>query len=372
MQVYDIAIIGGGIAGLSLAYFLGGKRSVVVLEREDSLGYHSTGRSAAEFVLRYNSDEVCKLAAISRSFFDAPPDGFTDIPLLKRRGGIIICEPDKVERLRDHFAREVAYAPLRMLSTDEALEMVPFLNPAHVAAAYHDPDFWDIEVESLLQGYIKGARHAGVDILNRAEILNARDIGTHWQIDTPDGTVQARTVVNAAGGWADPVAHCFGVRAKGVVPHRRTAILVDLPADIDANQLPEVSELDDSFYFKPDAGRLLVSPSDETPCDPADVQPEEIDIAWAAHHLEQATTLSVKRVAKSWAGMRSFAADRLPMLGAAPDHQRFFWLAGQGGYGILSSPALGSLAAALLTEGQAPESFRQHGLDPAAFSPARF
>ena len=372
MQVYDIAIIGGGIAGLSLAYFLGGKRSVVVLEREDSLGYHSTGRSAAEFVLRYNSDEVCKLAAISRSFFDAPPDSFADIPLLKRRGGIIICEADKVGRLRDRFAQEAVYAPLRMLSSDETLEMVPFLDPAHVAAAYHDPDFWDIEVESLVQGYVKGARHAGVDILNRAEILKAQDTGGHWQIETPDGGVQAKTVVNAAGGWADTVAQCFGVRPKGVVPHRRTAILVDLPADIEAARLPEVSELDDSFYFKPDAGRLLVSPSDETPCDAADVQPEEIDIAWAAHHLEQATTLTVKRVAKSWAGMRSFAADRLPVLGWSLEHPRFFWLAGQGGYGILSSPALGSLAAALLTEGSAPEGFRQHVLDPAAFSPARF
>jgi D-arginine dehydrogenase len=370
MQLYDIAIVGGGIAGLSLAYFLGGKRSVVVLEREDALGYHSTGRSAAEFVLRYNSTEVCKLAAISRSFFDNPPDGFTDIPLLRRRGGVIIAEADKAERLQEQFAREAAYAPLRMLSLDETLAMVPFLDPAYVAAAYHDPDFWDIEVESLLQGYIKGARHAGVEIRKRAEILSARDTGTHWQIETPDGALQARTVVNAAGGWADLVAQRFGIRPKGVVPHRRTAILVDLPADIDASRLPEVSELDDGFYFKPDAGRLLVSPSDETPCDPADVQPEEIDIAWAAHHVEQATTLPVRRIAKSWAGLRSFAADRLPVLGAAPG-QRFFWLAGQGGFGILSSPALGSLAAALLTEGPVPGGFRQHGLHPDAFSPAR-
>ncbi|MCF3643293.1 FAD-binding oxidoreductase [Rhizobium sp. TRM95111] len=372
MQVYDIAIIGGGVAGLSLAYFLGGKRSVVVLEREEALGYHSTGRSAAEFVLRYNSAEVCKLAAISRNFFDAPPYGFTDVPLLKRRGGIIVSESDKAERLRDHFAREADDAPLRMLSLDETLEMVPFLDPAYVAAAYHDPDFWDIEVESLLQGYIKGARYAGVEIRNRAEILGARDIGTKWQIETPDGYLQANIVVNAAGGWADPVAHCFGVRPKGVVPHRRTAILVDLPADIDAAGMPEVSELDECFYFKPDAGRLLVSPSDETPCDPTDVQPEEIDIAWAAHYFEQATTLSVRRIVSSWAGMRSFTVDRLPVLGPAPDHQRFFWLAGQGGYGILSSPALGSLAAALLIDDPEPEGFRQHGLALATFSPTRF
>lgn len=373
MQTYDIAILGGGIAGLSLAYFLGGERSVVLLEREESLGYHSTGRSAAEFVLRYNSPQVCALAAISRDFFDHPPEGFSDVPLLVPRGGVMIANAEKLERFEAHFAAERTKTDkLTRLTIDEALAMVPVLDPAYVAGCYHDPEFWDIEVESLQQGYVKGARRAGVEIRQKAGVLAVRDDGHRWLIDTEGGMVCARIVVNATGGWADVTARLFGVTPIGIVPHRRTAILVDLPEGRDCRRMPEINELDDEFYAKPDAGRLLVSPADETPCEPGDIQPEEIDIAWAAHHLETATTLTVRRVAKSWAGMRSFAADRLPVIGPASDHPRFFWLAGQGGYGILSSPALGALAASQLSASVVPEGFARQGLDPAAFSPQRF
>lgn len=371
MQSYDIAIIGGGIAGLSLAYFLAGRRSVVVLEQESAIGYHSTGRSAAEFVIRYNSPEVCALATISRSFFEAPPDGFADIPLLKQRGGVTIANADKAARLKAQFEAERQHAPLAPLATDEAIARVPFLDSAYVAAAYYDPEFWDIEVESLLQGYVKGARRTGVEIRTGAGVTAVRDDGRHWQIETRSGKVTAGTIVNAAGGWADPLATLAGVKPRGIVPHRRTAILIDVPG-FDTSDMPEVNELDEEFYFKPDAGRILVSPADETPCAPADVQPEEIDVAWAVHHFESATTIKVGRVARSWAGMRSFSPDRLPVTGPDPANPRFFWLAGQGGYGILSSPALGALAAALLTEAEIPAGYREAGLDPAAFSPGRF
>lgn len=371
MQSYDIAIVGGGIAGLSLAYFLGGRRSVVVLEQESAIGYHATGRSAAEFVVRYNSAEVCALAAISRSFFDAPPDGFADIALLRQRGGLTIACADKAARLTAQFEAERHHAPLVPLTPEDAIARVPVLDPAYVAAAYYDPEFWDIEVETLMQGYIKGARRAGVDIRTDAGVAAIRDDGRQWQIETRSGAVAARAIVNAAGGWADPVATLAGVRPRGIVPHRRTAVLVDVPG-FDLSAMPEVNELDEEFYFKPDAGRILVSPADETFCEPADVQPEDIDLAWAVHHFETATTVKVGRIARSWAGMRSFAADRLPVIGPDPTNPRFFWLAGQGGYGILSSPALGRLAAALLTETAIPEGFRETGLDPAVFSPGRF
>lgn len=371
MQTYDIAIIGGGIAGLSLAYFLAGRRSVVVLEREDALGYHATGRSAAEFVLRYNSEAVCKLAAISRCFFDAPPEDFSTVPLLRQRGGITIANAGKGGRLHARFEAEARHAPLTLMTPDEAIAQVPFLDPAYVAAAFYDPEFWDIEVESLFQGFAKGARRAGTEIRTSARVLDISDDGRQWRIETASGPVAARTLVNAAGGWADSVAAMAGIRPKGIVPHRRTAVLIDIPG-MDPGAMPEINELDEAFYFKPDAGRLLVSPADETPCEPADVQPEEIDIAWAVHYFEEATTIRVDRVAKSWAGMRSFAADRLPVIGPAPDNPRFFWLAGQGGYGILSSPALGALAAAMLCESTIPEGFSRASLDPALFSPGRF
>ncbi len=373
MQTFDVAIIGGGIAGLSLAYFLGPHCSTVVLERETALGYHSTGRSAAEFVLRYNSPEICRLAAIAKDFFDSPPDGFSETPLLKQRGGIMIATAEKADRLDALFHAERAFTPeLEPLDADGLLERLPILKPGYAVAGFHDPNFWDIEVESLLQGYVRGTRRNGVEIRESHAVLSARHDGDTWTIETPSGTVRARTVVNAAGGWADQTAALFGVKPLGIIPHRRTAILVDPPEGIDLSAMPEINELDEDFYMKPDAGRLLACPADATPCEPGDVQPEELDIAWAAHYVEEATTIPVRRIAKSWAGMRSFAPDHLPVIGMARDNPHFFWLAGQGGFGILSSPVLGRLAAGILTGEPEPEDFKVQSLDPQVFSPLRF
>ncbi|WEX90501.1 FAD-binding oxidoreductase [Sinorhizobium garamanticum] len=373
MRKYDVVIIGGGIAGLSLAYFLSQHRSVAVIEREDALGYHSTGRSAAEFVLRYNAPEVCALARIAKVFFDKPPQGFSDVQLLKQRGGVMIASDDKIERFETALADERAFTPeIERLTPEQAVSRIPILKPDYVAAAYHDPNFWDIEVENLLQGYTRGARRNGSEILERHEVLSAERDGAAWILTTPAGEISAKVVVNAAGAWADPVATLFGVEPIGIVPHRRTAITVDLPDGVDATTLPEINEIDEDFYMKPEGGRLLASPADATPCEPSDVQPEEIDVAWAAHYVEEATTISVRRIAKSWAGLRSFSADKLPVVGFAPGRSDFFWLAGQGGYGILTSPSLGQLAASLLIDTPMPKAFRSEALDPRSFSPARF
>lgn len=378
MEKCDVAIIGGGIAGASLAYFLkthakGAGLSVVLLEQEEALAYHATGRSAAEFVLGYNAPEVMALARIARPFFDQPPEGFAEVPLLIRRGGLIYAGAENADRLSEQFAREQAANPaLEWLSADETLARMPFLSRDALGGAYFDPDYWDIEVDALMSGYLRGARKSGLEVRLKSAFQSARREQEGWRIETASGPLLARVMVNAAGGWADPVAIASGVPPKAITPMRRTAVLVDLPEGIEARSLPELNEIDDSFYFKPDGGRLFVSPSDATPCEPADVQPEEIDIAWAMHHLESHTTLSVKRVAKAWAGMRSFAPDALPVVGFEPGIDGFFWLAGQGGYGILSSPALGNLAAHLLLGETLPETFTTEGLDAERFSPARF
>ncbi|MBB3978123.1 D-arginine dehydrogenase [Rhizobium azooxidifex] len=372
MQHHDVAIIGGGIAGLSLASFLAPHRSVAVLEREAANGYHSTGRSAAEFTLRDNAPVVNALARISHAFMAQPPEGFATAPLLTARGSLWIGatgKEDAVERARlKAAAAGVAVVPL---TVDEAVRHVPFLDPAYLGAAYFDPDYWDIDVDQLLQGYARFARRAGAELISGAELLRARHDGRRWIVETSAGAISADILVNAAGGWADTVAALCGVAPASIVPHRRTAITVDLPAEIDAAALPEINEIDDTYYFKPDAGRLLVSPADETPCEPADVQPEELDVAYAAHYLEEATTLKIGRIASSWAGMRSFSADRLPVIGPARDNAAFFWLAGQGGYGILTSPALGQLAAALIAGMPPADVFAREGVDPAVFSPLR-
>lgn len=373
MQSFDIAIIGGGIAGLSLAYFLSPHRSVVVLERENALGYHSTGRSAAEFTLRDNPPLVNALARASHAFMTSPPADFAAVPLLIQRGSIIFGGQEKTALVQRRFEETKALGiAVEWLDEAAMLARAPMLNPAYTAAAYFDPDYWDIEVDALLQAYARHARHHGAHVLENRQLTGARRVAEKWLFETNEETIAASVLVNAAGGWADTVAELSGVKPMNIVPHRRTAITVDLPEGIDASRLPEMNEIEDTFYFKPEGGRLLASPADETPCEPADVQPEELDIAYAAHYIEEATTLSVRRVFKSWAGMRSFAPDRLPVVGAAKDEPGFFWLAGQGGYGILTSPALGSLAAALLTGEPVPEPLAREGIGFGAFSPHRF
>jgi D-arginine dehydrogenase len=373
MRTFDIAIIGGGIAGLSLAYFLSPFRSVVVLEQEGALGYHSTGRSAAEFTLRDNAPLVNALARASHDFLMQPPEGFADVPLLIKRGSIILGTAEKTALVRARFeAAKALGVAVEWLDEAAMLARAPMLDPAYAAAAYFDPDYWDIEVDALLQAYARHARRNGAQILEGQTFSGARRVAGAWRIETGGDTISASTLVNAAGGWADAVATLSGVAPAGIVPHRRTAITVDLPGGIDASRLPEINEIEELFYFKPEGGRLLASPADATPCEPADVQPEELDIAYAAHYVEEVTTLSVRRVFKSWAGMRSFSADRLPVIGPAKDEPSFFWLAGQGGYGILTSPALGSLSAALLTGSSMPEPLAREGITAETFTPSRF
>ncbi len=375
-EIFDIAIVGGGIVGASVAHALAGRRSVVLLEQEEALGYHSTGRSAAEFTRRFHSDVVGQLTTASVEFLQTPPDGFTDIDLLRPRGNLMIADMEKKERLKKVFETERSNTPkganqIETLSVAQAIEKVPFLDETWVAAAFYDPDCWDVEVENLLQGYIRSAKNSGTQVMQGASVICAHRENGAWTIDTTKGVVRAKIVVNAAGGWADTVAELFGLEALGIIPHRRTAISVKVP-DFDLSHMPEVNEIDEVFYFKPDAGQLMISPADETPVDPHDAWPEELDIAYAAHYLTECTTLEVKHVAHSWAGLRTFAKDRLPVIGHSSQVEGFFWLAALGGYGIQTSPAVGQIAAALLTDTSIPDVVTQTGLGADVFSPKRF
>lgn len=372
-ETVDVAVIGGGIAGISLAYFLSPHRSVIVLERESALGYHSSGRSAAEFAFRFHSAIVGKLARVSYPFLTNPPARFTETELLKRRGNLLIADADKAERLAQVFAEESAAGPgLERLTVEQAIERAPILNPDYVVDAFYDPDCWDIEAENLLQGCAKGARANGAAILNKAEVLSAGREGNVWILETTAGEMRAKTVVNAAGAWADRTATLFGLKPLGIVPYRRTAITVDLPAGIDVGALPEICEIDEVFYMKPEAGRLLVSPADATESEPCDAQPEELDIAYAAWYLEQATTVAVSHVAHRWAGLRTFAGDRVPVVGYSGEKEGFFWLAGQGGFGIQTAPAMGRLATDLVLGKTLAVDFSEQGLTPEVFAPGRF
>ncbi|MBO9451271.1 FAD-binding oxidoreductase [Tropicibacter sp. R16_0] len=372
-EVHDIAIIGGGITGASLAYFLQGRRSVVLLEQETALGFHSTGRSAAEFTRRFHSPEVGRLTQASADFMMTPPPGFAEIDLLRPRGNLLIADAEKAGHLRTVYDTERANAPkdtppVELLNVEQAMEKVPFLDPGWVSVAFYDPDCWDVEVEILLQGYARGAKSQGAAFQQSASVTGAVRENGHWVIETSAGEIRAKTVVNASGGWADPAAGILGAAPLGITPHRRTAISVKVPGH-DLTHMPEVNEIDELFYFKPDAGQLMVSPADETPVDPHDAWPEELDVAYAAHYLSECTTLEVTHVAHSWAGLRTFAPDRLPVIGFSGQVEGLFWLAGVGGYGIQTSPAVGQIAAALLCDAPMPDPIA--GIDPRLFSPSR-
>lgn len=372
MEIFDVAVVGGGIAGASFAYRVAGHRSLVLLEAEAQVGYHSTGRSAAEFSRQFQNETTGLLADASYDFLAAPPVGFADVPLLTPRGNLVIATGDRLPQLDAAFQEVRQTSPdTRMLSLDEAMDMVPFLRRDYMAGAFYDPACWDMEVESILQGYLRIARRNGADIRTGSPVSAiVRESGI-YRLDTPQGPVLARTIVNTSGAWADPLAAMAGLGPLGIVPHRRTAITVDVSADYDLARMPGVNELDETFYFKPEAGKLMVSPADATPSDPCDAQPEDLDVAYAAHFLEQSTTLPVRTISHKWAGLRSFAPDKHQVVGFDSRDPGFFWLAGQGGSGILTSPALSEWAAGLFLDGTPPDRLAGLGLQPATFSPAR-
>ena len=293
----DFLIIGGGIAGASAGYFLAERGRVVVLEREESLGYHSTGRSAALYTETYGNDAIRALPVCSGPFFRTPPDGFTEHALLSPRGVLIAAPAEGEVEFQAALAEAQRYAPtVRVLSHDEALRFCPALRPDWFRFAFHEPDAMDMDVHAIHQGFLRGLRARGGTVVTAAEVLAIKRNGSDWTVTTRAGEFGAPIVINAAGAWADEVARLAGVRPVGLVPKRRTAFIIDLPAGTDAAAWPIVSDVDETLYFKPEAGRLLVSPADETPIPPCDVQPEELDIAEAAHRLETRTLLTVSHV----------------------------------------------------------------------------
>ena len=340
----DILVIGAGIAGASVADALAPSARVIVLEQEERAGLHSTGRSAALFSETYGNDVIRALSRASRAFLTEPPDGFCETPLIRPRGTLYFAAEDQLGQLR---ALERGDATLERLSGAEARARVPILRPEASAAALYEPGSMDIDVDALHQGFLRRLRRRGGQIIAEAPVTALTHDAAGWTAATPQGDFSAPIVINAAGAWADRVAGVAGLAPLGLQPKRRTAALIDGP-ELDFAGWPLTIDVDETVYFKPDAGRLLISPADETDTKPCDAQPEDLDVAIAADRIERMTTLSVRRIAHRWAGLRTFAPDRTPVCGYDPRAEGFFWLAGQGGYGIQTSPALAALAARLV------------------------
>jgi D-arginine dehydrogenase len=373
MREFDVVIIGAGIAGASLAWRLAAQRSVLVLECESQPGYHATGRSAAMFMETYGPPAVRALTRASRTFYEHPPGGFTTEPLLTPRGVLYVATHGQDALLRQTRDDLIAYCPeLEVLDTDAALARVSCLRPEAVHGALFERDAMDIDVHALHQGFLRGARRQGGELRVYARLEEATRSGSSWELLLSGGeSVRARTVVDAAGAWADEVAGQFGAHAVGLVPHRRSAFTFKAPDRVDVSGWPAVVGVDESYYFKPDAGQLLGSPANADPTVAHDVVPEEIDIALGIHQIESVTTLRIRRPASTWAGLRSFVRDGEMVIGWDDRCPGFYWLAGQGGYGIQSAAAASELAAAQLCGEPLPFELARHGVDPEVLSPRR-
>ncbi|MGH8216624.1 MAG: NAD(P)/FAD-dependent oxidoreductase [Rhodanobacteraceae bacterium] len=367
----DVVIIGAGIAGASVAAQLSSDVRVAVLEREDQPGYHTTGRSAAIFSEIYGNAPIRALSRASRTFFFEPPADFSNAPLVAKRGSLFIARPDQVGRL-DTFAAlpEVAGATKR-LSTKEACAICPMLRESYLGATLYEPAASDMNVHALLHGYLRQMRRYGGRLVTGATVQAIDQAGGSWRVQTSAGVFIAPIVVNAAGAWVDLIADLAGAARIGIEPLRRTAALVDAPAGSEISGWPMTIDIDEQFYFKPDAGKILLSPGDETPSDPCDAAPEHWDVAVAVDRVEAATTLKIMHVRQKWAGLRCFVADRTPVVGYDPTLQGFFWLAALGGYGIQTSPAMGRVAAALVLKRQPPADVLAAGVDSASLATER-
>jgi len=366
----DFIIVGAGIAGASAAYELarGGAR-VIVAEMEENPGYHTTGRSAATFVGCYGNEVIRAISAASKPFLEAPPDGFTEFPLLTLRGAMYVAGPDQMAAL-DEFLSDPPNADLlERIEPSEAVRRAPILRPEIVAGAAFEPAAQDIDVNALLSGYLKGFREAGGWLVTKTQITAMLRRAGVWEIETTAGALSAPVVINAAGAWADEIGYLAGTQPVGLVPKRRTALTVDPGQPIAS--WPLTISLDETWYFRPEAGDLLISPADETPSAPCDCQPDELDIATCIDRIQQVTDLEISRLVSKRAGLRTFVHDKSPVCGFADDVDGFFWLVGQGGYGIQTAPVLARLTAVLATGGEVPPELVERGVTSQALGPGR-
>lgn len=375
MQDFDFAIVGAGIAGVSAAYHLAPHARVVILEREHVPAYHTTGRSAALHSETYGNASIRAITVVSGRFYRAPPPGFADTPLLTPRGAIVAGRAEQESAIKAAAADYAQLVPsVRWLDPAEVLRLQPLLKPeAARGGAVFEPEADDMDVAAIHAGFLKGGRAAGAVLRLNAEVVALDRRNGRWTIRLRDGeSVGAANIVNAAGAWADVLGGLAGCAPIGLVPKRRTAFTFDSPQGLDLTHLPMVIDFDESFYFKPEVGQFLGSLADETHSPPCDAQPEEIDVATAVDRIETASTLTIRRIKNKWAGLRSFVADKSLVAGYDPRVEGFFWLAGQGGYGIQTGYAAGQLAARLALGKELPGDVAALGVSEAALSPARF
>jgi D-arginine dehydrogenase len=368
----DFIAIGGGIAGVSVAYELVPHGSVIVLEQESATGYHSTGRSAAVMSENYGPRLWSRLVTATRGFLENPPEGFTGLPLVTDRTALFLAQAHEVEQLQAQYNDLITRgARVELIAADDALRYCEVLRTDKYATAMYEPDCKDVDTNELMMGYQRGIRAAGGSIVTGGRVTAIRRNAAGWQVDTTAGQFQGGIIVNAAGGWVQQVADMAGLGYRNVVPFRRTAVTFDAPAGSNLHRWPMTFDVAETFYFKPEVGKVMVSPVDMAQSEPCDAQADEMEVAIAIDRIETFTTMTVKRISHKWGGLRTFAPDHEPVIGADPQDVGFIWLAGQGGNGVMASAASARLAASLAVGDGIPADIAALGITIDAISPGR-
>jgi D-arginine dehydrogenase len=368
----DFIVIGAGIAGASVAYELAAQDSAVLLEMESAPGYHATGRSAAIMSENYGPALWSRLVTGSRTFLEAPPAGFTDVPLVSPRGALFLARADERDALlqQDEEMRRRG-AAVEVMAARDALRLCPVLRAETFAYALYEPDCMDIDTNALMAGYLRGFRARGGSLFTDARAEKIKHANGRWTVSTPKGVFEAPILVNAAGGWARQVAEMAGLPERNIVPFRRTAVTFDPPESCDIRTWPITFDVAETFYFKPEAGRIMVSPVDMAPSEPCDAQADELEVAIAVDRIQRYTTMPVRTIRHKWGGLRTFAPDHEPVIGPDPAAPSFIWLAGQGGNGVMGGAAAARLTASLATRGTVPEDLSRLGITGENVSPTR-
>ena len=373
--VWDFVVIGAGMAGSSTAWQLASQASVLVLERESQPGYHTTGRSAALFEEHYGPAQVQALTRASRAFYEQPPADFADHALVSPRGVLYVASVERLPQLQAEYQKVLQHSPqARWLDTEALQALLPTLNTEVLVAGFTDDGARDIDVHSLHQGFLRGLRQRGGQLWTNANVQALQwDAATQtWAVQLADGrSAQARHIVNAAGAWADVMGQLAGAQSIGLTPKRRSAFTFAVPEGMDAHRWPAVIDIDEQWFFKPDAGQLLGSPANADASTPHDVQPEELDIAIGIDRIMQATRFDIRRPKHTWAGLRSFVADGELVVGWDAQAPQFLWVAAQGGYGIQSAFGYSLLARNLALREPLDERLQAQGVDAQALSPTR-
>ena len=367
----DFLVVGAGVAGASVGAALSEHGEVVILEREERAGYHTTGRSAAFFTTNYGNTTIRRLTEASRSFFEYPPEGFSNSRLMSPHKILTVARHDQRSKFVNSLAAARRSQPdIFEVTAVEAERMSPILRKGYCSAAYLEQGMY-MDVNAIHTGFLQKLKRNGGALLCRSELLSMRRKDGLWFVHTKSGIHSAPILINAAGAWADEVGWLAGARPIGLVPKRRTVIIFSAPPNLVPDNAPMVIDVEEEFYFKPEVGKILASPADETPSSPCDAQPEEIDIAVTVSRLERAMKIAVGHIEHKWAGLRSFVADKTPVVGFDPNQDGFFWLAGQGGYGIMTSPAIAEAATALILGNSWPAILDRTGVHSGELAPGR-